>query len=68
MSIDDIIIFNGEYNMNITDNKYIGWFTSDFFIDDIKHYLVENSIYINDEANIRLESSENDINLYILKK
>ena len=67
ISIDDIIIFDDEYNMNITDNKYIGWFTSDFFIEDIKQYLVKNSIYINNEANIRLKASENDINLYILK-
>ena len=50
--------------MTITDNKYIGWFTSDFFIDDIKKYLVENNININEETNIRLEASENDINLY----
>lgn len=67
LSNDDIIIFDGEYNMNITDTKYIGWFTCEFFIDDIKHYLVENNININDENNIHLEASEDDINLYILK-
>ena len=67
LSNDDIVIFDDEYNMTITDNKYIGWFTSDFFIDDIKKYLVENNININNETNIRLEASENDINLYILK-
>lgn len=67
LSNDDIIIFENEYSMKITDNKYIGWFTSNFFIDDIKDYLVKNNININDETNIRLEASENNINLYILK-
>jgi len=65
---DDIVIFTNTYKKDFTNDKNICWFITDFFVDNIKEYLEnESNIELNSDFNIELDNSGDDINLYILR-
>lgn len=67
LSEDDMVIFEDTFKNDFTNENNICWFITDFFIDNIKEYLENETIEFSNNFNIELESSDDDINLYILK-